>query len=87
MNFENIYQQLNNKDINACFNKKGDSITVFDSNKNEIATIESMPSDKNKANLIIGEYNRVECDIAYINTKQDADTLINVVQIVKPCLN
>lgn len=87
MNFENIYQQLNSKGINACFNKKGDSITVFDSNKNEIATIESMPSDKNKANLIIGEYNRVECDIAYINRKQDADTLISVVQIVKPYLN
>lgn len=87
MNFENIHQQLNSKGINACLNKKGDSITVFDSNKNEIATIESMPSDKNKANLIIGEYNRVECDIAYINTKQDADTLINVVQIVKPYLS
>lgn len=87
MNFENIYQQLTTKGINACLNKQGDSITVFGSNKNEIATIESMPSDKNKANLIIGEYNRVECDIAYINTKQDADTLINIVQIVKPYLN
>lgn len=46
MNFENIYQQLNSKGINACFNKKGDSIIVFNSNKNEIATIESMPSDE-----------------------------------------
>lgn len=87
MDFEKIYQQLKNQNINAELSDMDDNITITANSRNVIASITSDPFDSNKARLIIGDDQGFEGDVAFIKTKQDADTLLKIVQIVKPYLN
>lgn len=87
MNFEKIYQQLKNEGINAEINDMYDNITITTNSRNVIASIKSDSFDNNKTRLIIGDDQGFEGDVAFIKTKQDADTLLKTVQIVKPYLN
>lgn len=87
MDFEKIYQQLKNQNINAELSDMDDNITITANSKNVIASITLDPFNNNKARLVIGDDQGFEGDVAFIKTKQDADTLLKTVQIVKPYLN
>lgn len=86
-NFEKIYQQLKKGNINAQINNMSDNIVIMTNKKNVIAAINPDPEDDSKIELIIGDDQGFEGDIAFITTKQDADTLLKTVQIIKPYLN
>lgn len=86
MDFEKIYQQLKNQNINAELSDMDDNITITANSRNVIASIISDPFN-NKARLVIGDDQGFEGDVAFIKTKQDVDTLLKIVQIVKPYLN
>lgn len=86
MDFEKIYQQLKNQNINAELSDMNDNITITANSRNVIASITSDPFN-NKTRLVIGDDQGFEGDVAFIKTKQDADTLLKTVQIVKPYLN
>lgn len=87
MDFEKIYQQLKNQNINAELSDMGNNITITANSRNVIASITPDPFNNNKARLVIGDDQGFEGDVAFIKTKQDADALLKTVQIVKPYLN